>query len=71
VQRHQPRAAELRLPDRDHAGGQVDILSLKRDRLADPHARDGEQTEQRLVGRCPQQRAQRSGRPEQSADLLL
>ena len=71
MQRHQPLPAKLRVCDRDHARGQVDVLSLKRDCLPDPHARDGEQAQQRLVARRPDRRAKHSGCLKQSTDLLL
>src|SRR6266542_2558771 len=61
VQRHQPRAVELRFSDRDDACTEVDVLALQHDRLAHPHAGGGEEPEQCLVGRRPDWRAQRSG----------
>jgi hypothetical protein len=36
MERHNPRAAELRIPDRYHPGGEVDIVPLQSDGLADP-----------------------------------
>src|SRR6266536_1229431 len=71
VQRHQPGAVELRLTDRDDARPEVDVLALERNRLADSHADGGEQPEQRLVGRRPQRRAERSGALQQPADVAV
>ena len=38
VQRHQPGAVELRVPDRDDTGLQVDVVALEASRLAEAHA---------------------------------
>jgi hypothetical protein len=51
VQWHEPGAVELRVPDRDHAGVEVDIATGETERFADPHAGGREQSEERLVRR--------------------
>ena len=71
VQRDQPGAVELRVADRNDPGLQVDVVAVEADRLADPHAAGSEQPKQRLVGRRPNSRAQRSGALQQTTDVAL
>src|SRR6202171_5416216 len=59
VQRHQPGAVELRLPDHDDTGRQVDVVALETNRLPKAQPRGSEPPEQRLVSRRPQRRAAR------------
>ena len=68
VQRHQPGAVELRLPDHDDTGHQVDVVALQTNRLPKAQPRGSEQSEQRLVSRRPQRRAQRPRCFQQSTD---
>jgi len=46
---HQPRAIELRVPDRDHPGAQLDVVAFEADGFAEAHAGGGEQPEQKAV----------------------
>jgi hypothetical protein len=48
---------ELRLPDRDQGNGQLDLVSLQRERPADPHAGNSEQLASLLVYRDPSWRS--------------
>jgi hypothetical protein len=49
---HHARLAELRLPDRQHRAGPVDVGAVEPDRFSDPQASDGQQPDQRLVRGC-------------------
>ena len=71
VQRHEPGAIVLGVPDGDQAGVEVDVVALERDRLADPHAGHGEQPEQRLVARRAQRMRQPARFCQQPADVRL
>ena len=71
VQRHQAWPVELGVTDGDDAMSKVDVIAVEAGRLADAHARHGEQPEQRLVGGCPQRRGQRPGAVQEPADVPL
>ncbi len=60
VQRYVSRLVELRFADQRHAVGRVDIAAVELDRLADPQAGRGEQSDERLVGRGAQRLANRT-----------
>ena len=51
MQRQEARLAELGQPDRQHAGLQVDVVTLEADRLGQTHACHRDQSEQCVVGR--------------------
>ena len=50
---------------------EVDVVALERERLTDPHARHGEQPEQRLIARRAHRVAQPPRLLQQAADVLL
>ena len=61
VEGHEPRAVELRVADRDHAGLEVDVGASEAGRLTDPHAGHRKQAEQRLMGRRAKRWRESSG----------
>ena len=50
MQWHEARLAELGQPDRQHAGVEVDVITLQAHRLGYTHARHRDQPEQGMVG---------------------
>jgi hypothetical protein len=54
VQRHQPHPVEFRVPDREDAVVEVDVIVGQCQGLPDPQATGGKQAERRLAGRCAQ-----------------
>lgn len=60
LQRHLPRLAELRAAHHQHAIGDVDVIAVQAQRLADPQAGGREQPHQRLVGGGPQRLTDRA-----------
>jgi hypothetical protein len=53
--------SELGLLDLQHAGTEVDVASVERDRLSHSHAGADQQPEESLVGRSSQGRPQAGG----------
>jgi hypothetical protein len=49
MQGYEARLADLGVSNRQNAFVQVDIVSLKTDRLGEPHPRDGDQLKQIMV----------------------
>ena len=69
VQGHKAYPVELRVPDGDHALGEVDVGAGQRRRLPQAHARRCQQPEQRPIGGRPQRWLQPLGRDAVSGDL--
>ena len=57
----QPGLAVLGFPDGQHAVVEIGIAAVQCDRLADADVGDGQQADQRLVGRRAQREPQRRG----------
>ena len=71
VQWKVPGLAELGIADGQGAGCGVVVGAVEADRLADAHAGNGQQPDQRLEGRGPQPSGQPAGFPGQGRDLLV
>jgi hypothetical protein len=69
VQRQQAGLAELALAHGHHAGGLVEVAGVQGDRLADPHAGDGQQPDQGRVGRRAEPTRQPGGSCEHGGDV--
>eukprot|EP01037_Dinobryon_pediforme_P018311 gene18310-18574_t len=71
VERQQSFFAELSLPDAQYAMISIEVISVERERLVDPQARNRDQPEQRRTGQPSQAvyRRQRPGRFNDRYDL--
>ena len=56
IERQQPLFAELALPDAQHAMLGVEVVTIERQRLADPQAGDRDEPEQGRAGQPTQSR---------------
>src|SRR6478735_1909344 len=62
MQGHEARFAELALSDCEHAFLEIDIGTLKPDRLGQTHARHCDQAEQIMISPAPQSVCRRQGK---------
>src|SRR5215469_5856340 len=62
--------AELAYADREHAIADVEITSMESNRLTDPHPCDGQEPDQRPVGRLSVRPPQRCRYLHQGGDLI-
>ena len=69
VQRNLSGLAELGLSDPQHAAGQVDVVAVQAQRLADAQPGHRQQPDQGLEGGRPQRRAELAGRGHQRGDV--
>jgi hypothetical protein len=69
VERDLPGASVLAAAHAEPPLEQLDVRTVKRDRLADPHASHGQQPDQRLIGGGLQWRADPARRAHQRLDL--
>ena len=69
VEREQAGFAELAAPDRQDAGVLVEVADLERERLADPHARRCQGSDQSRVGKRADRTGQPGGGGHQGGDL--
>src|SRR6185295_12670132 len=69
MERYLPGLAEFRLSDHQDSARAVDVAIVERDRFTDTQAGNGDQSQQGLVRRCPERRAQGIGGSQQRGDV--